>query len=100
VPQFGADISFFKKISDSIPRIVLEHRDAEELRETRRRQLDAKTPDTSEISDDQYAQDEFLRFVAAMSDAIRTMDVMDQIVKNFSGSLVGDDRHNSQPLER
>src|SRR5258708_9175612 len=31
-----------------------------------------------------------MRFVAQLNDAIRTLDVMGQIVKNFSGSLVGD----------
>lgn len=90
VPQFDEDLSFFQKISDTIPAIVLENRSPQELREERRRQLDAYQREEDKISDEDYEKNGFMRFVARLSDAIRTLDVMGQIVKNFSGSLVGE----------
>lgn len=88
VPKFESDISFFKKISDSIPGVVLHNKSPAELRESRRRELDA-APEDEDISDDDYEKNELVRFVAQITDALRTLDVMGQIAKNFSGSLVG-----------
>ena len=88
VPKFEGDISFFKMISDSIPSVVLVNHSPAELRESRRRQLDA-TPQDEEILDEDYEKHEIVRFVAQITDALRTLDVMGQIAKNFSGSLVG-----------
>jgi predicted MPP superfamily phosphohydrolase len=89
VPKFEEDLGFFKKISDTIPSIMLENRSPEQLREERRRQLDAHHRDEKEITDEEFEQSDFMRFVAQLNDAIKTLDVMGQIVKNFSGSLVG-----------
>jgi hypothetical protein len=90
VPNFESDLGFFTKVSDRIPAIVLENRSPEELREQRRRQLDANPKEENEISDEDYEQNGVMRFIALLNDAIRTLDVMGQIVKNFSGSLVGE----------
>jgi hypothetical protein len=90
VPKFEDDLGFFKTISDTIPSIVLENRSPEQLREERRRQLDAHREDEKEITDEEFEQNDFMRFVAQLNDALKTLDVMGQIVKNFSGSLVGE----------
>ena len=87
VPKFEEDISFFKTISDTIPTIMLDNSSPEELRESRRRQLDTSRKEVKDVSDDDYEQNAFLRLIAQINDALRTMDVMGQIVKNFSGSL-------------
>ena len=88
VPNFGDDLGFFKKVSDAIPSIALENRSPEQLREERRRQLDAQRRDEKEITDEEFEQNDFMRLVAQLNDALKTLDVMGQIVKNFSGSLV------------
>jgi len=90
VPKFEEDLRFFKKISDTIPSIVLENRSPEQLREERRRQLDAHPQDEKEITDEEFEQNDFMRLMAQLNDALKTLDVMGQIVKNFSGSLVGE----------
>jgi hypoxanthine phosphoribosyltransferase len=88
VARFEDDISFFKRISDSIPAVVLFNRTPAELREARRRQLDT-TPQDEDVSDEGYEISEVVRFIVQLTDALRTLDVMGQIAKNFSGSLVG-----------
>lgn len=87
VPKFEEDVSFFKKISDAIPAIMLDNCSPEELRESRRRHLDANREETKDVSDDEYETSDVMRLTAQVNDAIRTMDVMGQIVKNFSGSM-------------
>lgn len=90
VPKFEEDLGFFKKISDTIPSIVLENRSPEQLREERRRQLDAHKQDEKEISDEECEENGLMRLMAQLNDALKTLDVMGQIAKNFSGSLVGE----------
>ena len=90
VPKFEEDLGFFKKINETIPSIVLENRSPADLREERRRHLDAQSQDEKEITDEECNGNEFMRFIAQLNDALRTLDVMGQIVKNFSGSIVGE----------
>jgi hypothetical protein len=66
VPKFEADISFFKTISESIPKIVLVNRSPAELRDSRRRQLD-EAASNEEIADEDYEKNAIVRFVAQIT---------------------------------
>jgi len=41
----------------------------------------------TEPTDEEYDRDEFVRFVADLNDALRTIEVLGQIVKTFAGQL-------------
>jgi hypothetical protein len=94
VPKFQEDLHFFKQVSDTIPTIVLENRTPAQLREERRRRLDAGPKDEKDIPDEELEQNEVMRWLAELNNALKTLDVMGEIVKNFSGSLVGDVKFN------
>jgi Calcineurin-like phosphoesterase len=88
--QFKDDLGFFKNLSQQLPSVTLS--DGEDFvtrKERRLRQMDEAQ--ASEIQGGELTQD-VIDMVNRFKLAIRTLEVLGQIVKNFHGSLVGPDK--------
>jgi GTPase SAR1 family protein len=86
--RLESDVSFLSSVYDSIPKII--HRDdtPESIRERRRLQADEQARvKQREPTDEECEQDEVLRSVADLNDALRTIQVLGQVVKTFAGQL-------------
>ena len=86
--RLESDVSFLCSVYDSIPKII--HRDdtPDSIRERRRIQADEEARlQAPEPTDEEYDRDDVLRFVADLNDAIRTIEVLGQVVKTFAGQL-------------
>lgn len=92
---FEADVNFIQTLTDKVERVALEEKRFEEVKEARLRKLDS-IPDMSDLNDDMEApeeeMDEALKMLAKMNLALRTLEVLGQLVKNFTGSLEGGDK--------
>jgi len=86
--RLESDVSFLCSVYDSIPKIIHHDDTPDSIRERRRMQADEaaleKIPDPT---DEDCDRDEVLRFVADLNDAIRTIEVLGQVVKTFAGQL-------------
>ncbi|MGD9746634.1 MAG: metallophosphoesterase [Verrucomicrobiales bacterium] len=98
--EFGDDVSFLREFSNSVDTIVLEDKDFQSLKEERLRRLDdssslsAKVEAVEEVEDITEETDAALLMIARMNLAIRTLEVLGQLVKNFPGSLKGTEKHD------
>ncbi|MEO7933106.1 MAG: metallophosphoesterase [Chthoniobacterales bacterium] len=93
--RFEEDVSFLQALADSVEKIVLKDKSLGESKEERLRTLDAlpALPDTSDDFDGgEDETNETLKLIAKMNLALRTLEVLGQLVKNFPGSLQGDDK--------
>lgn len=93
--RFDGDVGFLNTLSDNIEKIVLKDTTLNESKEARLRTLDA-IPDLPDPMDDydggEDETNETLKMLAEMNLALRTLEVLGQLVKNFPGSLPGDDK--------
>ncbi len=86
-PRFDEDVRFLVKLYDRVPELVYVSKTTEELRQERRKQLDehpASPPDPVEEAEE---TNELLKTIANLKAALRTLEVMGQIVKNYAGSM-------------
>ena len=93
--RFEADVSFLQSLSDHVEKIVLKDTSVGEAKEARLRTLDL-APELPEPNDEfeggEDETNEALKMLAQMNLALRTLEVLGQLVKNFPGSLQGDDK--------
>lgn len=93
--RFEADVSFLQSLSDHVEKIVLKDTSVGEAKEARLRTLDS-APELTEPNDEfeggEDETNEALKMLAQMNLALRTLEVLGQLVKNFPGSLQGDDK--------
>jgi hypothetical protein len=92
--EFGGDVEFIQNLYDKIPTIVLRDGDFRELKEARLRRLDEETKSEDDIGEEDAEKDEMLSVMARLSMALRTLEVLGQLVKNFPGSLIGTVKHD------
>ncbi len=87
--DFRDDLAFLKGLSEQLPAVTLTEADYTERKEQRLRDLDqAKDAEMEGTAMTQEALDVVNRFKLA----VRTLEVLGQIVKNFHGSLVAEDK--------
>ncbi len=98
--EFDEDVTFLKGFSKSVEEIVIEDKEFKALKEDRLRHLDdspvdpAKLKEAEEIEDVSEETDSALLMTARMNLALRTLEVLGQLVKNFPGSLKGTEKYN------
>ncbi len=97
--EFDSDVSFLKEFSQSVDNIVLEDKDFLALKEERLRHLDDSTPRSTKLVAVEEGEnvteetDAALLMISRMNLALRTLEVLGQLVKNFPGSLKGSEKH-------
>jgi hypothetical protein len=95
--EFTKDVEFLGDLAKSIERVALEDREFGEIKEDRLRRLDSapSIPESSESDqgDGETETNEALKLIAELTLALRTLEVLGQIIKNFPGSLVGADKY-------
>lgn len=92
--RFEEDVAFLQALSESVEKIVLKDTSLVESKEARLRSLDA-APELAEAigyEEGDEETNEALRMLSKMNLALRTLEVLGQLVKNFPGSLDGDDK--------
>lgn len=93
--EFDKDCEFLGSLADSASKIVLEQKSFGELKTERLRNLDSAPvePEVCEgVENAEEETNEALRMVAQLTLALRTLEVLGQLVKNFPGSLAGEDK--------
>lgn len=94
-PAFSDDIKFLQELYDRVPEIVLVNKSPEEMRHERREHLDSQPEDEIDpLKDaDTAEENEAVQMIVRLRAAVRTLEVMGQIVKNFAGSLKSSPRY-------
>jgi DNA repair exonuclease SbcCD nuclease subunit len=92
-PEFGKDVAFLQKLYDKVPELVLVNKSPEEIRRERRQKLDQEATSEPISQDGGEETNEFLKIIVRLKAALRTLEVMGQIVKNFAGSMKNDPRY-------
>jgi 3',5'-cyclic AMP phosphodiesterase CpdA len=93
--NFEKDIGFIQKFATNVGKIVFSDRLIEELKEDRLRRLDSMPSSASNDDDTDEVEEETngaLQLVARLNLALRTLEVLGQLVKNFPGSLHGTEK--------
>ena len=94
--EFSQDVVFLADLAKSIEQVVLEDKKFEQIKEERLRKLDAAPSISKELDVESYdgesETNEALKLLADLNLALRTLEVLGQVVKNFPGSLVGTDK--------
>jgi hypothetical protein len=93
-PKFEADVMFLTKLYDKVPQLVYVNKSPDELRIERRKLLDEQTQDFPNQEEEAEETDEALRTVAKLKAALRTLEVMGQIVKNYAGSMTTNPKYD------
>jgi hypothetical protein len=89
---FSGDVEFLKGLADDVDKIVLHDKDFAEVKEERLRRLDSAPTLADEPSEGEEETNEALKMIADLNMALRTLEIVGQLVKNFPGSLVGEDK--------
>ena len=92
-PRFEEDVQFLVKLYDKVPELVYVTKSTEELRQERRKFLDEQPPNIGNQIDETEETNEVLRTLAKLKAALRTLEVMGQIVKNYAGSMKNDPKY-------
>lgn len=94
VATFETDVSFLSILSENVEKIVLKDTSLIESKEAQLRSLDSAPDFPEEVDTDEgeVETNEALQMLSRMNLALRTLEVLGQLVKNFPGSLHGDDK--------
>jgi hypothetical protein len=94
--EFSQDVVFLADLAKSIEQVVLEDKEFEEIKEDRLRRLDSAPSIPEDLEAESFGAEaetnQALKLIADLNLALRTLEVLGQIVKNFPGSLVGADK--------
>lgn len=93
--RFEDDVLFLQGMVDTAEKVVLKDKAWYESKDERLRSLDsapALSDAIEEIDVGEEETNETLKLLAQMNLALRTLEVLGQLVKNFPGSLKGDDK--------
>jgi hypothetical protein len=92
--KFEDDVAFLSALSENVEKIVLKDTTLVESKEAQLRSLDAmpEMPEVGDYEDNGNETNEALHMLSQMNLALRTLEVLGQLVKNFPGSLHGDDK--------
>jgi hypothetical protein len=95
--ELGADVAFIAALYEAVPKIVLEDMDYRKRKETRLQALDEeffKDEDNSEEAGGKaISEGEGNKLLMDLNVALKTLDVMGQLLKNFPGFLEGADKY-------
>jgi hypothetical protein len=84
--EFGKDVEFLKGFYGWIPKIVLEDKTPQEMREVRRKQMEERHAQEQKLSENESGGgDETITLITKLNAAFRTIEVLGQIVRNFPG---------------
>jgi hypothetical protein len=100
-PKFSEDIEFLQCLYDKVPELVYINKTLDEIRHERRQRLDESGKNDNDVEDtdldgkpgDTDPKKAALRLVRDLKAAVRTLEIMGQIVKNFAGSMKTDLRY-------
>ena len=92
-PMFEKDIEFLTKLYDKVPELVYVPKTTEELRQERRKRLDEQSRSDPDQVDGTAETNKTLQVLAQLKAALRTLEVMGQIVKNYAGSMKNDPKY-------
>ena len=92
--RFEDDVSFLQTLSENVEKIVLKDTTLVESKEAQLRSLDdaPQLPEAIDYDEDEGEANDALKMLSKMNLALRTLEVLGQLVKNFPGSLDGDDK--------
>jgi hypothetical protein len=85
------DVDFLKGMAEAVDAVVLRDQNFAAIKEERLRRLDS-APEVPDETGDTPEGNEALRMIAELNTALRTLDLLGQLVKNYPGSLKGDDK--------
>lgn len=91
-PRFENDVGFLTALYEKVPTLVYTGKTPDEMRQERRARLDAESHADAPIEIDEQ-QNGVLNLMAQLRAALRTLEVMGQIVKNFAGSMKNEPRY-------
>jgi hypothetical protein len=95
--SFQGEVAILEEFARNIEEVVLQDTEFGEIKEQRLRQLDAapSLPEETgnELAGGEVETNEALKLIAELTIALRTLEVLGQIVKNFPGSLIGADKY-------
>jgi hypothetical protein len=91
--EFSNDIEFLNGFYSLIPKIVLEDKTPEQMREIRRKQLEESHRNEQEFLEDEASNEQLITIITKLNAAFRTIEVLGQIVRNFPGSIVGETKY-------
>jgi hypothetical protein len=92
VATFEGDVEFLKDLAKDVDKVVLHDKDFSEIKEERLRRLDSAPALSEEKGEAEEETNEALKMIANLNMALRTLEIVGQLVKNFPGSLVGEDK--------
>lgn len=92
-PRFEEDVQFLVKLYDKVPELVYVQKSTEEIRQERRKILDEQSQNIGKQADEVEENNEILCTLAKLKAALRTLEVMGQIVKNYAGSMKNDPKY-------
>jgi hypothetical protein len=92
-PKFDEDVQFLMKLYNKVPELVYVSKSPEELRQERRKLLDQQPEDFPDQAEEAEETNDALRTIAKLKAALRTLEVMGQIVKNYAGSMKNDPKY-------
>lgn len=87
--EFRDDIDFIQTLYDKVPEIAFHDGEFRSLKESRLRQLDKDKGESSDSYTADAETSEVLQVMTRLNMALRTLEVLGQLVKNFPGSLAG-----------
>lgn len=92
---FASDVSFLDKIYEKVPALVYVEKSIEEIRHERRERLDRDgyVEGDDQLASDPRAESDMVELATKLKAAIRTLDVIGQVVKNFASSMKSDPRY-------
>lgn len=91
---FDGDVEFLDKLYEKVPALVYVEKSIEEIRQERRERLDHEGPkegDEAIPTDDRAA--DMVELAKTLKAAIRTLEVIGQVVKNYATSMKGEPRY-------
>jgi hypothetical protein len=86
-PEFDTDIEFLTALYEAVPKLVYVDKTTEEMRSERRAALDEETARPKKPEKASGETDAALHMMQQIQAALRSLEVMGQIVKNYAGSL-------------
>ena len=86
-PKFEQDVEFLTDLYDTVPKLVYVDKTTEEMRRDRRAALDEETAKPAQPEKTSDETDVALVMIQQIRAALRSIEVMGQIVKNYAGSL-------------
>ena len=96
--RFDDDVAFLKSISDVVPKVVLKDLDAREEKRKRLERLEEEFHEQEPLEHSDVPEleppkeDSSQTFLNELQLSLRTLEILGQVIKNFPGSLEGDDK--------